>query len=132
MERSLRQSTTQGRTVLQRILRGLTFTPQIDPHTGEMVGYSSQGRPASTNCSRASLVLRLSMGTATTGQALNILGRRILSRATTAACSIGLTRKGWRPRRDSSLGGSSLTFTGFAACWTRGTQLPPVQKAVVI
>jgi hypothetical protein len=40
--RLLRQSTTQGRTVLQRILRGrLTFTPQIE--TGEMVGYKFEG-----------------------------------------------------------------------------------------
>jgi transcriptional regulator with XRE-family HTH domain len=42
--RLLRQSTTQGRTVLQRILRGrLTFTPQINRKTGEMVGYSFEG-----------------------------------------------------------------------------------------
>ena len=42
--RLLRQSTTQGRTVLQRILRGrLTLTPRIDRHSGEMVGYNFEG-----------------------------------------------------------------------------------------
>jgi DNA invertase Pin-like site-specific DNA recombinase len=38
--RLLRASTTQGRTVLQRILRGrLTFTPRVNPITGEVDGY---------------------------------------------------------------------------------------------
>jgi len=38
--RILRQSTTQGRTVLQRVLRGrLTFTPRVNPLSGESDGY---------------------------------------------------------------------------------------------
>jgi hypothetical protein len=38
--RLLRSSTTQGRTVLQRILRGrLTFTPHVNPVSGEVDGY---------------------------------------------------------------------------------------------
>ena len=42
--RLLRQSTTQGRTVLQRILRGrLTFTPHINPVSGEVDGYEFEG-----------------------------------------------------------------------------------------
>ena len=42
--RLLRASTTQGRTVLQRILRGrLTFTPRINPFTGEPDGYDFSG-----------------------------------------------------------------------------------------
>jgi hypothetical protein len=48
--RLLRASTTQGRTMLQRILRGrLTFTPRAD---GEAT--TSRDRRASTSCSRAS------------------------------------------------------------------------------
>jgi DNA invertase Pin-like site-specific DNA recombinase len=42
--RLLRGSTTQGRTVLQRILRGrLTFTPRQNPLTGEPDGYDFSG-----------------------------------------------------------------------------------------
>ena len=42
--RLLRGSTTQGRTVLQRILRGrLTFTPRVDPLTVEPDGYDFTG-----------------------------------------------------------------------------------------
>jgi len=42
--RLLRQSTTQGRTVLQRILRGrLTFTPRVNPISGEPDGYDFEG-----------------------------------------------------------------------------------------
>lgn len=42
--RLLRGSTTQGRTVLQRILRGrLTFTPRKDPFSGEVDGYDFRG-----------------------------------------------------------------------------------------
>ena len=42
--RLLRGSTTQGRTVLQRILRGrLTFTPRQNPLTGEPDGYDFTG-----------------------------------------------------------------------------------------
>jgi hypothetical protein len=42
--RLLRASTTQGRTVLQRILRGrLTFTPRVDPISGEADGYDFSG-----------------------------------------------------------------------------------------
>lgn len=40
----LRQSTTQGRTVLQRILRGrLAFTPRVNPWSGERDGYDFAG-----------------------------------------------------------------------------------------
>jgi site-specific DNA recombinase len=39
--RLLRQSTTQGRTVLQRVLRGrLTFTPHVNEVSGEIDGYT--------------------------------------------------------------------------------------------
>ena len=42
--RLLRASTTQGRTVLQRILRGrLTFTPRVNPVSGEVDGYDFSG-----------------------------------------------------------------------------------------
>jgi site-specific DNA recombinase len=42
--RLLRSSTTQARTVLQRILRGrLVFTPRPDPITGEIDGYDFTG-----------------------------------------------------------------------------------------
>ena len=42
--RLLRSSTTQGRTVLQRILRGrLTFTPRLNPISGEVDGYDFTG-----------------------------------------------------------------------------------------
>jgi site-specific DNA recombinase len=42
--RLLRQSTTQGRTVLQRILRGrLTFTPRCNEISGEVDGYDFEG-----------------------------------------------------------------------------------------
>jgi hypothetical protein len=42
--RLLRASTTQGRTVLQRILRGrLTFTPRRNPISGELDGYDFEG-----------------------------------------------------------------------------------------
>lgn len=42
--RLLRQSTTQGRTVLQRILSGrLTFTPRVNPVSGEPDGYDFEG-----------------------------------------------------------------------------------------
>jgi site-specific DNA recombinase len=42
--RLLRASTTQGRTVLQRILRGrLTFTPRLNPVSGEPDGYDFEG-----------------------------------------------------------------------------------------
>ena len=42
--RLLRSSTTQGRTVLQRILRGrLTFTPRLNPISGEPDGYDFSG-----------------------------------------------------------------------------------------
>ena len=42
--RLLRSSTTQGRTVLQRILRGrLTFTPHVNPISGEVDGYDFTG-----------------------------------------------------------------------------------------
>jgi hypothetical protein len=42
--RLLRASTTQGRTVLQRILRGrLTFTPRMHVITGEPDGYDFTG-----------------------------------------------------------------------------------------
>ena len=42
--RLLRASTTQGRTVLQRILRGrLTFTPRVHVLTGEVDGYEFTG-----------------------------------------------------------------------------------------
>ncbi len=42
--RLLRASTTQGRTVLQRILRGrLTFTPRVNPISGEPDGYDFTG-----------------------------------------------------------------------------------------
>jgi hypothetical protein len=42
--RLLRSSTTQGRTVLQRILRGrLTFTPHLHVLTGEPDGYDFEG-----------------------------------------------------------------------------------------
>ena len=42
--RLLRASTTQGRTVLQRILRGrLTFTPRVNPISGEADGYDFSG-----------------------------------------------------------------------------------------
>src|SRR5260221_14548388 len=42
--RLLRASTTQGRTVLQRILRGrLTFTPRVNPISGEVDGYDFAG-----------------------------------------------------------------------------------------
>ena len=42
--RLLRQSTTQGRTVLQRILRGrLTFTPRCNEVSGEVDGYDFEG-----------------------------------------------------------------------------------------
>ena len=42
--RLLRASTTQARTVLQRILRGrLTFTPHVNPISGEIDGYDFAG-----------------------------------------------------------------------------------------
>ena len=42
--RLLRASTTQGRTVLQRVLRGrLTFTPRVHPFSGEPDGYDFEG-----------------------------------------------------------------------------------------
>lgn len=42
--RLLRASTTQGRTVLQRILRGrLTFTARVNPVSGEVDGYEFTG-----------------------------------------------------------------------------------------
>ena len=42
--RLLRSSTTQGRTVLQRLLRGrLVFTPVVHTHRGEVTGYKFQG-----------------------------------------------------------------------------------------
>jgi hypothetical protein len=42
--RLLRSSTTQGRTVLQRILRGrLTFTPRLNAISGEPDGYNFSG-----------------------------------------------------------------------------------------
>ena len=42
--RLLRQSITQGRTVLQRILRGrVTFTPRRNEVSGEIDGYDFEG-----------------------------------------------------------------------------------------
>jgi len=49
--RLLRASTTRGRTVLQRILRGrLTFTPHVNPISGEV--HASISSAALPECSR--------------------------------------------------------------------------------
>ena len=53
--RLLRQSPTQGRTVLQRIVHGrLTFTPRTNVITGEVDGYDFGGQTRFDKCSRAS------------------------------------------------------------------------------
>ena len=81
------QSTTQGRTVLQRILRGrLTFTPRRNPVSVELDGYDFDGPDALRQAvQRAS---RSSGRRGFNGSRIGCEGiaRRIHSTATTAAC----------------------------------------------
>ncbi len=70
-----------GRAVLQRILRGrLTFTPQIDRHSGEMAGYNFEGP---TRFDKLFSGIAISAPRHVDGQAPNTSGPRTPSRATT-------------------------------------------------
>jgi len=106
--RLLRGSTTQGRTVLQRILRGrLTFTPRQNLLTGEPDGYDFEGptrfdklftgiaveTPAYIKASKT----RRGFEDTTPEDTFDGDYGRLLDQAAQTA------REGWRPRRETDL-----------------------------
>ena len=92
--RLLRASTTQARTVLQRILRGrLTFTLHVNPVSHEIDGYEFEGP------TRVDKLF--------TGIAVEWSGQSGWLRATLPGASIS----GWRTAWTGTTGGSSTGFT---------------------
>ncbi len=101
--RLLRQSTTQGRTVLQRVLRGrITFTPTADGKGYRF--HASTRRRVSTGYSRA---LPPSGRSGSRPRALTRAARTSVPKkpwtATTAVSWIEFTEKGWCALHDSNV-----------------------------
>lgn len=101
--RLLRQSTTQGRTVLQRILTGrVTFTPRVNPISGEADGYDFEASTRFDKLFTGIAVERPAWATGSRAGYEDIGPEDTFEGDYGRLLEAAFTRKGWCARRDSN------------------------------